>query len=165
MEDDRIRSDGSTEAPVRAALLMILAIVLSGCAGKMQDAPDSYPPATAQWIELAPVTVFFDHGDANLDPGAQALVADAIARVKKARTHFRVHVKLTGHTDSAEARSEDPNLSLRRAEAVRTELMRARIPAIDIDIAGRGANEPAVVTEPGAREPGNRRVDVEFDAR
>ena len=51
-------------------------------------------------------------------------------------------------------------LSLRRANAVKAELVRHGVPAANIVVLGRGATMPLVQTADGVREPQNRRVEI-----
>ena len=113
-------------------------------------------------MQLEPVTVWFDYGTAQLTPEAQNAIGVAVERVKKAQQSFRVRAMVSAHTDAAEARNEDPNLSRMRAEAVRAELIVDGMHDIDVNIYARGGNEPAVATAPGAREQMNRRVEIRF---
>ena len=51
-------------------------------------------------------------------------------------------------------------LSVRRAEAVRAELVRNGVPRDAITVQGFGENRPLVPTAQGVREPQNRRVEI-----
>jgi outer membrane protein OmpA-like peptidoglycan-associated protein len=51
-------------------------------------------------------------------------------------------------------------LSLRRANAVKDQLVREGIPAANITVVGRGESQPLVQTADGVREPQNRRVEI-----
>ena len=53
-------------------------------------------------------------------------------------------------------------LSVRRAEAVKAELVRLGVPAGVITTIGRGEEDLLVPTKDGVREPQNRRVSIEF---
>jgi hypothetical protein len=53
-------------------------------------------------------------------------------------------------------------LSVRRAEAVKAEMVRLGVPAGVITTIGRGEEDPLVPTKDGVREPQNRRVSIEF---
>ena len=144
-------------------LFLVVALVLAGCSTALQDAPKPAPiPAASRWLQLDPVTVWFDYGSAELSLESQNAIGAAVERAKKARQSFRVRVLVTGHTDEAEARNEDPNLSRMRAEAVRAELIVDGMHDIDINVDARGGNAPAVPTTLGVREPLNRRVEIRF---
>ncbi|MDY0240902.1 MAG: OmpA family protein, partial [Rhodospirillaceae bacterium] len=51
-------------------------------------------------------------------------------------------------------------LSLRRANAVKAELVKLGIPANEISVVGKGKADPLVPTADGVREPQNRRVQI-----
>ena len=51
-------------------------------------------------------------------------------------------------------------LSLRRADSVRSALISRGVKEGGISVAGRGEAEPAVPTADGVREPANRRVEI-----
>jgi outer membrane protein OmpA-like peptidoglycan-associated protein len=51
-------------------------------------------------------------------------------------------------------------LSMRRAEAVLTELERNGIPRADVAVYAKGETDPLVPTPDGVREPQNRRVVI-----
>lgn len=72
------------------------------------------------------------------------------------------HLAVAGSSDRAEARSQPPGLSLRRAETVKHYLASMGVPAYAISVEGFGATRPLVETAPGVREPQNRNVLVEF---
>ena len=65
-----------------------------------------------------------------------------------------------GHTDRVGRAEANDELSLRRAEAVRAMLVRAGIPAAQIETAGRGEREPLLPTADEVAEPLNRRVEI-----
>ncbi len=69
-------------------------------------------------------------------------------------------ITVIGHTDSQGSEADNDALSLKRAEAVRKELIDAGIVPDSISIAGRGAREPVVPTAGGVSEPRNRRVEI-----
>jgi outer membrane protein OmpA-like peptidoglycan-associated protein len=51
-------------------------------------------------------------------------------------------------------------LSVRRAQTVRTELVRDGVAESEISIHGYGESNPLVPTARGVREPQNRRVEI-----
>ncbi len=67
---------------------------------------------------------------------------------------------ITGHADRSGAEDYNLQLSLRRADAVRSELISRGVKEGGISVAGRGEAEPAVPTADGVREPANRRVEI-----
>ena len=53
-------------------------------------------------------------------------------------------------------------LSVRRADAVKAELVRLGVPAANITTIGRGQEDLLVPTKDGVREPQNRRVEIQL---
>jgi len=70
-------------------------------------------------------------------------------------------IVVTGHTDRVGNEDANDELSLARAERVRTDLVGQGIPAERISVAGRGERDPIVSTDDGADEPLNRRVEID----
>jgi outer membrane protein OmpA-like peptidoglycan-associated protein len=70
-------------------------------------------------------------------------------------------IVVIGHTDAVGAGQYNDKLSLRRAEAVRDELVRLGMPDDSIRVEGRGKREPLVTTADGVAEPMNRRVEID----
>jgi hypothetical protein len=56
--------------------------------------------------------------------------------------------------------SQRPGLSIRRADSVKSELVRDGVPATAITTQGFGETHLLVSTGPGVREPQNRRVEI-----
>jgi outer membrane protein OmpA-like peptidoglycan-associated protein len=72
-------------------------------------------------------------------------------------------VAVVGHTDtSGDARANDA-LAMRRAQAIRRDLIARGIASAAISVASRGQTDLAVQTGDGVREPANRRVVVTLD--
>jgi outer membrane protein OmpA-like peptidoglycan-associated protein len=68
----------------------------------------------------------------------------------------------TGHADRSGPTNYNQRLSERRAEAVKSALVREGVPGNIIQTSGRGENENLVATADGVREPRNRRVEIVF---
>ena len=101
--------------------------------------------------------VFFYWDKADLTPEALVTVQEVATNVD----HIAVtRIRLTGHTDRSGLDSYNIGLSRRRAEAVRSELIRLGVPPQDIAILWKGEQEPLVITGDGVREPQNRRVEI-----
>ncbi|WP_144140338.1 OmpA family protein [Paraburkholderia sp. BCC1884] len=67
---------------------------------------------------------------------------------------------VVGHTDLAGAQDYDDKLSMQRAKTVSAFLVKAGIPAREIEIAARGKREPLVQTADGVPNRMNRRVVI-----
>ncbi len=116
-------------------------------------------PAPVVQTDIGPWIVFFDFDKSNIRPDAAATISTAVAQATEAETlRFRV----TGHTDTVGSSAYNDALSLRRAEAVKGELIRLGVPADEIVISGAGFGDPLVSTGPGVREQQNRRAVIEI---
>jgi outer membrane protein OmpA-like peptidoglycan-associated protein len=80
--------------------------------------------------------------------------------VQTARTSGNARVVVTGHTDTVGSMAYNQRLSERRADTVKTEMVREGLDANNISTVGRNFAEPLVPTGPGVREPQNRRAVI-----
>ena len=101
--------------------------------------------------------VFFDFDKSDLTPAAQATIAKA---ANAYRTRGGAQIRASGHTDRAGIESYNLALSLRRANAVRDQLVRDGVAASDISVVGVGEAQPMVPTPDGVREAQNRRAEI-----
>jgi outer membrane protein OmpA-like peptidoglycan-associated protein len=67
---------------------------------------------------------------------------------------------IVGHTDTVGSDRYNNALSLRRARAVKNELINLGIPASRIKSEGRGFHQLMVITPHGVKEPKNRRAEI-----
>ena len=74
--------------------------------------------------------------------------------------HPSPEIVVVGHTDRVGTLVYNDALSLRRAERVKSDLVRRGIAAEQIRVAGRGEREPLVPTADEVAEPRNRRVEI-----
>ncbi len=101
--------------------------------------------------------VFFDWDKANLTERAKAIVKEAADN----STHVSVtRIEVNGYTDTSGKPSYNQHLSVRRAQAVASELVRDGVPQNVIAIQGFGETHLLVATGPNVREPQNRRVEI-----
>ncbi|MEA4838213.1 MAG: OmpA family protein [Rhodospirillaceae bacterium] len=118
-------------------------------------------PAPAAKQTQAPMTkayqVFFDFDRSTITPEAKRIIEQAAVSAKGPDV---THINLIGHTDSAGPDAYNMALSLRRANAVKAELVKLGIPANEISVVGKGKADPLVPTADGVREPQNRRVQI-----
>jgi OOP family OmpA-OmpF porin len=70
------------------------------------------------------------------------------------------HLTVVGHTDLVGTDTFNDKLSLRRAQTVAAFLVKAGIPARQIETAARGKREPLVPTADGVPNQANRRVVI-----
>ncbi len=113
------------------------------------------PPPTA--MAKKSFIVFFDFDKSNITSQAQTTINDAVAAAKAGNS---ARVTLTGHTDRSGSEQYNMALSLRRAEAVKANMIKQGIPASAIVVIGKGESQPLVPTADGVREPQNRRVEI-----
>ncbi len=122
------------------------------------------PPAPAAPPVAAPVTprnylVFFEWDKADLTPEAKQTIAQAAADAKQGNV---ARIRATGHADRSGPEPYNMRLSMRRATAVKGELVRLGLADKDIALVAKGETEPLVPTPDGVREPQNRRVEIVF---
>jgi OmpA-OmpF porin, OOP family len=130
--------------------LAVLASMGSPCAAAQQ--PASEPE---QFV------LYFDFASAKLSSVARPVVAEAVAAIKRTQTSGSLsHVKVIGYADTVGSTEGQDRLSIRRADAVRDELIRNGIEAEAIKTEGRGKMEPAVLTGDQIKNPRNRRVRI-----
>lgn len=106
--------------------------------------------------------IFFDVGSAELSQSDTA-VLDLLARIFQARPTWSMTI--VGHTDSTGNDVVNLELSLARADAVRTALVDRGVEAMSLKIRGAGATEPRAenTTEDGRSQ--NRRIEFEIEPR
>ena len=123
-----------------------------------QPAP-AQAPAAAPAPPAVPRTylVFFDFDKSDIRPEARRIIETAAANRRTANV---TRLEVTGHADRSGADRYNERLSMRRAEAVRAELVRLGVPESEIAIFAKGEREPLVQTADGVREPQNRRVEI-----
>ena len=100
--------------------------------------------------------VSFDVNSATVKPSFRP----SLAKVAEVLKGYDTRMTVVGHTDSTGSESYNQQLSERRAEAVRAELIRNGVPAERLAAVGRGESEPRAdnSTETGRAE--NRRVEI-----
>ncbi len=115
------------------------------------------PPPAAPPSGVKSFIVFFDFDRANLTGTALTTIKQAASEAKAGNV---ARITVTGHADRSGTDAYNMALSLRRANAVKDQLVREGIPAAGIAIVGRGESQPLVPTADGVREPQNRRVEI-----
>jgi outer membrane protein OmpA-like peptidoglycan-associated protein len=126
--------------------------------------PAAAPPAPAPAPVAKPAPalqkqylVFFDFNKSDITPEASKVITQAAAAAKQGNA---ARVSLTGHADRSGSDKYNMALSLKRANAVKDQLVKQGIPADQISVVGKGESEPLVPTPDGVREPQNRRVEI-----
>ncbi|MTJ81129.1 MAG: OmpA family protein [Telmatospirillum sp.] len=133
--------------------------------GSLTVASAATPVAVAGHVSSAgkpgSYQVFFDFNRSRLSREASPMITSVAAAARAAGYPKLVVI---GYTDLTGSRSYNKRLSLRRAEAVRRQLIAAGVPSSRVTVEGRGRADPLVSTADGVREPQNRRVVVQFQA-
>ena len=116
-------------------------------------APAPAPAPAAPQVYL----VLFDFDKSNINPAGQAVINRVVAdfSANKAKS-----ISITGYTDRAGTDAYNLKLSQQRADAARSALIAAGVPADAIVTAWKGEAENAVPTADGVKEQANRRDEL-----
>ena len=108
-------------------------------------------------VHIANGVVFFDSGSALLNQRAMSY----LDRIKPASWLGCVDkVYIIGHTDRSGSSTDNLNLSLRRADAVRNALIASGMPKDLLVVRGSGEDDPLIPTADGIVEPQNNFVVI-----
>jgi outer membrane protein OmpA-like peptidoglycan-associated protein len=121
--------------------------------------PAPPPPQAAIVLPAREFMVFFDFDKSNLTPEAREIVN---AAVKTAKDRGAVRIVVTGHTDTVGSLRYNQALSERRANSVKSEMVRQGMDGAMIATIGKSFTDPLVQTGPGVREPQNRRAVIDI---
>lgn len=138
--------------------------LLFGIRYNFGQAPAPTPAPAAPVAAPAPAVqpaksylVFFDWDKATLSERARQIIKEAAEN----STHVQyTRIDVNGYTDTSGSPQYNMGLSIRRADAVKAELIRDGVPAGAIVTKGFGETHLLVPTGPGVREPQNRRVEI-----
>jgi outer membrane protein OmpA-like peptidoglycan-associated protein len=118
------------------------------------------PPPPAPVPAQAPARsylVFFDWDKYSLTDRARQIIREAADN----STHVQyTRIEVNGYTDTSGTPQYNMGLSIRRANAVKAELIKDGVPVNAITTQGFGETHLLVPTGPGVREPQNRRVEI-----
>ena len=112
-------------------------------------------PLKAQ--DVRAYVVFFEWNQSVMSAQGMKVTGEVIDLLKDESNY---EVVLNGHSDTAESRDNDFDLSQRRADAVRQRLVSGGIKEDAIKVFAFGSSDPHVKTGPGVKEPANRRVEI-----
>ncbi len=115
-------------------------------------APAVAPPGVARTY-----LVFFDWNSDGLSARSRDIIKEAAGNAQRASV---TRIEVAGHADRSGDAAYNQRLSLRRAEAVTNELVRAGVARSAISVQAFGESRPLVPTADNVREPQNRRVEV-----
>lgn len=116
-----------------------------------KDALDAQPLAPTRF------RLYFVEGGDTLTAESQREMEKVLAEIKQRPAPDLIVV---GHTDRVGLVADNDRLALRRAEAVRAQLIGQGFAADSISASGRGEREPLVDTPDEIAEPRNRRVEI-----
>ncbi|MEO1190526.1 MAG: OmpA family protein [Pseudomonadota bacterium] len=105
----------------------------------------------------SPYTIFFAWDSDVVSPAGMVAVDNAIAAASKMGLS---EYAVTGYTDTSGSAAYNLQLSLRRANSVKSALVARGVPDANISVAGRGESDLAVPTPDGVREQANRRAVI-----
>ena len=100
--------------------------------------------------------VSFDVNSATVKPSFRP----SLAKVAEVLKSYDTSMTVVGHTDSTGSDSYNQDLSERRAEAVRAELIRNGVSAERLQAAGQGESEPRAENATAEGRAQNRRVEI-----
>lgn len=101
--------------------------------------------------------IFFDTGKSQLKSGSKTTLTRIAEQLSK---NSSVALLVEGHTDSVGGEASNQALSEARANAVRTFLVDAGVPADRLTAAGRGEGQPIATNKTAAGRQQNRRVEI-----
>ena len=134
-------------------ILFATTLAIAACSSEPPPPPPSPPPPVAPPSYM----VFFDWDSSRLSPQALNTLSQVVTTFRNTGS---ARLTATGHTDTSGSPQYNMALSLRRANAVKDELVRQGVPAAAITVIGKGESELLVQTGDGVREPQNRRVEI-----
>ena len=111
----------------------------------------------AQPIPPKHFTLYFITNSDKLTPASAQEYKQVFDDIKRRPVY---QVEVIGHTDTFASRAYNQQLSLKRADAIKDELVHDGLNPQSISVAGRGELDLAVPTPPGVHEPRNRRVEI-----
>jgi outer membrane protein OmpA-like peptidoglycan-associated protein len=102
-------------------------------------------------------TFYFQWDTDRLTPESEAQLPNIINELKN---YPAAELSIVGHTDRVGSASWNAGLSLRRAETIKTLLLKIGLRHDLIEVESHGENNPLIPTADGVPEPRNRRVEV-----
>jgi adhesin transport system outer membrane protein len=101
--------------------------------------------------------LYFRSDTTDLLPESRKLLPEALA---EAQRRPAAEIAVVGHTDREAQADYNARLALRRARAIRDQLVALGARPEMIEVASHGEANPLVPTADGVREPRNRRVEI-----
>lgn len=113
-------------------------------------------PAAAKKFTGAIAGIYFDTGKSEVKPASFRVLDEAVAVLKK---YESLRLRIEGHTDNVGAPEMNKQLSLDRANAVRTYLVNKGIAEDRLEAAGFGDTRPTKPNTTVAGRAANRRIE------
>jgi OOP family OmpA-OmpF porin len=144
---------------VKHAVTIGIRYAFEGRQAYVEAAPPPPPPAP---MSAAPrqFIVFFGFNKYNLTSEALRVISEAVVAAKDTGS---ASVLITGHTDTVGSPQYNQQLSMRRSNAVKGEMVRQGVPTSAITSTGKGETELLVQTADGVKEPQNRRATIDLN--
>jgi OOP family OmpA-OmpF porin len=101
-------------------------------------------------------SVLFERGSAALDDASRAILSHLPQAIKACP---RVHIRIEGHTDIEGTPEANQVLSMKRAQAVLTYLVRAGVNANQLEPVANGERKPLVPNDTSQNKARNRRIE------
>jgi outer membrane protein OmpA-like peptidoglycan-associated protein len=160
--------------PKLSHFILLLATLLTGCAGVKTAVSDLMSPSTASPEMEAGLSVrqtdkglalvlseaiLFETGQSQLRSGVQE-VLDNVAKLIQDRTTKDISIE--GHTDNRGEKAYNQRLSEKRAKAVFDALVKRGVPSERLRMVGYGMERPVASNETPEGQQKNRRVEIFF---
>lgn len=136
--------------------LPIAALMACGRPG-VAAAQRAEPPMQPRAEDPPSYVIFFDSGKGTISARGLATIREAALAARQPGVKA---VEVTGHTDRAGNDRANDALSLRRARAVRDQLVTLGVRRTLLAVRGLGESKPFMHTEDGDSAPENRRVEI-----
>jgi outer membrane protein OmpA-like peptidoglycan-associated protein len=117
--------------------------------------PDELPAAVKNFMGVI-AGIEFDSDQASISSSSQRAIDQAILVLTE---YPSLRVEIAGHTDNSGSRDHNLDLSLRRAEAVKANLVAHGIDASRIESKGEGPDVPITTNSNPAGRQKNRRIE------
>jgi outer membrane protein OmpA-like peptidoglycan-associated protein len=119
----------------------------------------------AKALGLTKILVFDYGDDITFDSNSSILKPDFMPVLERQATLIKTYfsgidIYVCGHSDSTGRRDYNLDLSLKRAEAVYSELERLGIPRLSMKLRGFGSDYPLATNETDAGRTRNRRIEM-----
>lgn len=108
-------------------------------------------------IDKGPYSVYFGFDSSAINPEAAGIIESAASEAKKDEA---ITIEVSGHADRSGANQYNEALALKRAEMVKSALVREGINPNNIMVKGNGELVSEVNTADGVKEDRNRRVTI-----